>query len=58
MTELFNEIAIDHAPLVEYLHISEDESWKVEILDNLLQEAEGRCLDNDERELLHFVFSS
>ena len=58
MTGLFNEIAIDHAPLVEYLQITEEESWRTEVLDDLLQEAEERCLDDDERELLHFVCSS
>ena len=58
MTGLFMEIAINHASLVEYPQITEDESWRVEVLDDLLQEAKKRCLDDDERELLHFVCSS
>ena len=58
MTGLFMDIAIDHASLVEYPQISEDESWRVEVLDDLLQEAEERLLDDDEKELLHFVCSS
>ena len=58
MTGLFIEIAIDHASLVKYPQITEDESWRVEVLDDLLQEAEERCLDDDERELHHFVCSS
>ena len=58
MTGLFMDIAIDHASLVEYPQISDDESWRVEVLDDLLQEAEERLLDDDEKELLHFVCSS
>ena len=58
MTGLFKEIAIDHASLVEYLQINDEESWRTEVIEDLLQEAEERLLDDDERELLHFVCSS
>ena len=58
MTNNPDEIAIDHGSLLEYLQLPEDEEWRMEVLDDLLEEAEQRHLDQDETELLHFVCSS
>ena len=58
MTNYPDEIAIDHGSHLEYLQLPEDEEWRMEVLDDLLEQAEQRHLDQDETELLHFVCSS
>ena len=58
MTGVFGNIAIDHASRIKYHQMTDDESWRMEVIDDILQEAEERNLDQDETELLHFVCSS
>ena len=58
LTGSMENITIDSAFLIEYHQVTEDNSWRVEWIDGLLDEAELRNLDDEELELLDYACSS
>ena len=55
MTGSTDDIAINHASKIEYHQMTDDDAWRMEVIEDLLDKADQRKFDEDEKELLNFA---